>query len=155
MFPRMYSWLALFGLVCLIGCGSDTKKRPKLDRQLIGAEMEFGRKAAEFELWREAIFRWEKVVDRDPQNAAATNNLAIAYESIGDYEKAKDLYQKARDLDEDSREIRKNYKRFISFYKRHQRQLARERRAETRRAENEDSQEKNPSNQQKKPGGDQ
>lgn len=151
MVPKMYSWLALFGLVLLVGCGGDTKKKPKLDRQLIGEEMEFGRKAAEFELWREAIFRWEKVVDRDPQNAPATNNLAIAYESLGDYDRAKDLYQKARDLDEDSREIRKNYKRFISFYKRHQRQLERERRAETRRQEEGETEQK--TSKQKSGGG--
>lgn len=135
MFPRMISLMALVSLVWMSGCSSETKKKPKLNRNLIGAEMEFGRRAAEFDLWREAIFRWEKVVNQDPQNAAATNNLAIAYESVGDYEKAKDLYEKARDLDEDSREIRKNYKRFVSFYKRHQRQLKREERALNRKRE--------------------
>lgn len=145
MFPRIISWMVLFGLVWLCSCNKDTKKQPKLNRQLIGAEMEFGRRAAEFELWREAIFRWEKVVVQDPQNAAATNNLAIAFESVGDYERAKNLYQKARDLDEDSREIRKNYKRFISFYKRHQRQLEREQRAEKRRGDEASTKEKNDS----------
>ena len=139
MFLRFVSLVALLTLGFLSGCGGGSKKSPKLNRELIGAELEFGRRAAEFDLWREAIFRWEKVVTQDPQNAAATNNLAIAYESVGDYEKAKDLYQKARDLDEDSREIRKNYKRFVSFYKRHQRQLERERRAEERKDKESDS----------------
>jgi len=143
MFPRFITWMALFATVFLSGCGGESKKNPKIDRDLIGAELEFGRQAAEFDLWREAIFRWEKVVTQDPQNAAATNNLAIAYESVGDYERAKELYQKARDLDEDSREIRKNYKRFVSFYKRHQRQLERERRAEERR-DNESESENEP-----------
>lgn len=139
MFLRFVSLMALLTLSLLSGCGGDSKKSPKLNRQLIGAELEFGRRAAEFDLWREAIFRWEKVVTQDPQNAAATNNLAIAYESVGDYERAKDLYQRARDLDEDSREIRKNYKRFVSFYKRHQRQLERERQAEKRKEEESNS----------------
>jgi len=133
MFPKKIWLIAVIAALFMTACGSETKKKPKLDRSLIGAEMEFGRRAAEFDLWREAIFRWEKVVQADPQNAAATNNLAIAYESVGDYERAKDLYEKARDLDEDSREIRKNYKRFVSFYKRHQRQIEREERAEERR----------------------
>lgn len=133
MFPKKIWLVAAIAALVLMSCGTETKKKPKLNRSLIGAEMEFGRRAAEFDLWREAIFRWEKVVQADPQNAAATNNLAIAYESVGDYERAKDLYEKARDLDEDSREIRKNYKRFVSFYKRHQRQIEREERSGERR----------------------
>ncbi len=109
-------------------CGGPPKKRkPKLDRVLIGEELQFGRKAAEYDLWREAIFRWEKVRSADPDNSRATNNLAVAYESIGDYDQALDLYKRALELNEDSADIRKNYKRFLSFYKRHQRQLARER----------------------------
>ncbi|CAM2008656.1 tetratricopeptide repeat protein [Acanthopleuribacter pedis] len=121
--------LLLLGFACTAwNCGSSTQKRkPKLDRVLIGEELQFGRKAAEYDLWREAIFRWEKVRAADPDNSRATNNLAVAYESIGDYEQALDLYKRALELNEDNNDIRKNYKRFLSFYKRHQRQLARER----------------------------
>lgn len=124
--------LALIGcvLILLTACGGQKKeKRPKLDRDLINAEMEFGKKAARYDLWREAIFRWEQVVEKDPNNSPAVNNLAVAYESVGDYEKARELYQTAIELDEDSASIRKNYRRFQSFYKRHQRQLEREKRA--------------------------
>jgi Tfp pilus assembly protein PilF len=118
-------------LLLFTACSSEAKKdkRPKLDRDLIDAEMEFGKDAARFDLWREAIFRWEQVVEKQPDNPAAVNNLAVAYESIGDYEKAREFYQNAVELDEDSASIRRNLRRFESFYKRHQRQLEREKRS--------------------------
>ena len=128
MKPARFCLLPALILAVVLGCQSTPKKTaPRLDRKLLGEELQFGRKAAEFELWHEAIFRWEKVQAEEPGNSKAVNNLAIAYESIGDFEKAKALYQEAIELDEDSPEIRTNYKRFLSFYKRHQRQLERER----------------------------
>lgn len=133
MRPTLSAGLAAIvgALFLLTACSTGPKKekRPKLDRDLINAEMEFGKQAARYDLWREAIFRWEQVVDKQPDNPSAVNNLAVAYESIGDYEKARALYQTAIELDEDSASIRKNYRRFQSFYKRHQRQLEREKRS--------------------------
>jgi Flp pilus assembly protein TadD len=109
---------------------SAKKQKPaKLDRKILGDELAFGRKAAEFGLWNEAIFRWEKVQKADPNNAQALNNLAVAYESVGNYDRAGELYQAALDLNEDSADIRKNLKRFKAFYKKHKRQLAREKKA--------------------------
>ncbi len=119
----------------LVGCGSDKKASKTVDRAILGEELKFGRKAAKFELWNEAIFRWEKVLDQDPSNANAINNLAVAYEQVGNFEKAEQLYRQALDLNEDSPEIRRNYKRFLSFYKKHKRQLAREKRAREARRE--------------------
>ena len=111
------------------------KKKTRLDRRIIGAELEFGRQAAKFGLWNEAIFRWEKVVKEDPDNSDALNNLAVAYESVGNYEMASDLYEKALALDEDSADIRKNLKRFRSFYRKHRRQLERDQKIKARKRE--------------------
>lgn len=108
--------------------GSISAQEKKLERNFLGEEMKFGREAAQFGLWNEAIFRWEKILADKPESAQIHNNLAIAYEYLGDYDRARDLYKTALDLDEDSRDIKRNYKRFLSFYKRHQRQLERERR---------------------------
>ena len=128
-------------MMLMIACGGD-KKAPerKLDRDLqLGEELEFGREAAAAGLWNEAIFRWEKVLEEQPENSKATNNLAVAYETVGNFAKAEELYKRALDLNENSPDIRKNYKRFLSFYKKHKRQLAREKRArEARRADAED-----------------
>lgn len=123
-----------FGFL-LLCCGPATKEKPKLDRELLGEELQFGREAAQFELWNEAIFRWEKVLHEAPQNVEALNNLAVAYESVGNYAKADELYKTALEIDEDSRAVRKNYKRFLNFYKKHQRQLKREERHRQEQAE--------------------
>jgi Flp pilus assembly protein TadD len=48
----------------------------------------FGIDVARRGLWREARFRFEKACLLDPDNAAALNNLAIALEQEGDFEKA-------------------------------------------------------------------
>ena len=63
------------------------------------AQVEFGITAAMQNLWREAIFRWEKAVEIDPTYAAAFNNLAVAYEHEGMFEKARKAYDKALELD--------------------------------------------------------
>ena len=118
-------------------------KSKRLKRTLVGAEMEFGRKAAMSGLWNEAIFRWEKVIAAQPDNPDALNNLAVAYESVGAYEKAGEYYERALSLDEDSQAIRRNLKRFKSFFRKHRRQIerdqkikARERAEEAVKAEN-------------------
>jgi len=103
----------------LFSCDKKQTVEPKFDRQLIGEELKFGRKAAKYELWHEAIFRWEKVVAAEGENVKALNNLAVAYEAVGDYEAARVHYEKALDVDEDVTALRNNYKRFLHFYKRH------------------------------------
>lgn len=132
MKPKLLLLLSLLVLATQSPAWSQTKKAQKKDRTLLGEQMDYGRQAAAFGLWNEAIFHWEKVVEVDPNNAKAANNLAVAYESIGAYDKAEQLYRKALDLDEDSAEIRKNMKRFRSFYRKHKKQLAREQRIKSK-----------------------
>ena len=140
MNPTHRTFIWVLTILLLPYCGPEKKGPQKLDRAILGDELKFGRDAARFELWNEAIFRWEKVIDQDPNNSNAINNLAVAYETIGDFDRAAALYKKALELNEDSPQIRKNYKRFQSFYKKHQRQRQRERRAaeEARQADNND-----------------
>src|SRR2546426_352507 len=56
-------------------------------------EMRFGAEAAQRGLWREAAFRWEKILKNDPDNARAHNNLAVAYESLGQFDRARKEYE--------------------------------------------------------------
>ncbi len=54
-------------------------------------------------LWREAIYRWERATRSIPTYAAAYNNLAIAYEHEGEFEKARKAYEKALELEPKNR----------------------------------------------------
>ena len=75
------------------------------------------------------------MVAEDPNNADAMNHLAVAYESVGNYDKANQLYEEALALDEDSQAIRKNLKRFRGFYRKHRRQLERDQLARAKKKE--------------------
>lgn len=80
-------------------------------------EMRFGSEAAERGLWREAVFRWERVLKTDPQNPRLRNNLAVGYESLGQFDRARQEYEEARRLDPDSKEIRSNFESFRALCK--------------------------------------
>lgn len=102
---------ALALCVVLIGVGvaapayADTRADAK-------AEVDFGVNVAERGLWREAIYRWEKAVELDPNYAAAYNDLAVAYEHEGDLAKAKNAYERALKIDPNNIQIRQNYELF-------------------------------------------
>jgi len=164
---KRYSVLsvALF-CILILGCSKSTVREPvpitkpdvasvsltddpEFDRDLMGEEIEFGRKAAKYELWNEAIFRWEKVVKADAENVQAFNNLAVAYEAIGDFERARAHYEKALEIDEDVTALRNNYKRFLHFYKRHMRNQERLEKAKAKASG--DSQEESPVSAEKQP----
>src|SRR5580765_3489606 len=75
-------------------------------------QVAFGINVAQRGLWREAIYRWEKAVEIDPNYAAAFNDLGIAYEHEGQLEKARKAYEKALALDPNNSNIRQNYDLF-------------------------------------------
>jgi len=79
--------------------------------------MRFGAQAAQQGLWREAAFRWEKILKDHPDSAHLHNNLAVAYESLGQFERARKEYEEARRLDPGSKEIRDNYQSFQELCK--------------------------------------
>lgn len=79
--------------------------------------MRFGAEAAQRGLWREAAFRWEKVLKSDPENPRLHNNLAVAYESLGQFDRARGEYEEARRLDPGSKEIRNNLESFRELCK--------------------------------------
>lgn len=75
-------------------------------------EMRFGAEAAQRGLWREAAFRWEKIIKADPDNAHVHNNMAVAAESLGQFDRARREYEEARRLLPDNKEMRNNYESF-------------------------------------------
>jgi Tfp pilus assembly protein PilF len=76
------------------------------------AQVEFGIKAAQNELWKEATYRWEKATQIDPTYAEAWNNLAIGFEYQGRFDDADAAYQRALKLDPNNAMIRQNYDLF-------------------------------------------
>jgi Tfp pilus assembly protein PilF len=86
-------------------------------RDTLKQEMRFGAEAAQRGLWREAEFRWEKILKDDPDNARVHNNLGVAFESLGQFERARKEYEEARRLAPDNKEIRNNYDSFQELCK--------------------------------------
>jgi Tfp pilus assembly protein PilF len=91
--------------------------------------MEFGVEAAKRGLWREAAFRWERSIKQDPKNARLRNNLAVAYESLGDLARAEAEYKEALRLDSGNDEIRANYDSFKEVHRARLDKAERERQA--------------------------
>ena len=75
-------------------------------------QVDFGIAVAQRGLWKEALYRWERAVQLDPEYAAAWNNLAIAYEHEGKFDDARKAYEKATALDPKNLMIKQNYDLF-------------------------------------------
>src|SRR5216117_3270572 len=78
----------------------------------------FGVRMAQMNLWREAMFRFQRAIEINPGDAMAHNNLAVAYEANGDFEKARKEYLEALKLDKSNQYIQKNYSRYVEFLSR-------------------------------------
>jgi Flp pilus assembly protein TadD len=102
--------LALAALPLAAGCGGYS--RPESAE----AQLSFGSAVAKKGLWREAAFRFQQAVTKEPNNARARNNLAVALEASGEYARALAEYKKALELDPGDNYIRRNYARFAEFY---------------------------------------
>jgi tetratricopeptide (TPR) repeat protein len=101
-------------LCCLAACASGSHG----SAEKASAQLKFGVKAAKMNLWREARFRFERAEQMGQATASVKNDLAVAYEGAGDFEKAKLAYAEALKLDPKNTYIQKNYSRFTEFYAR-------------------------------------
>ena len=103
-----YNRLALIAiLACLILSGCVLSR----DTNQIEAYNQFAIRAAQGQLWNEAVFRWKQVIDVDPENSKAYNNLGVAYEALGKIDEAVTAYQRATELEPDNKYYRLNYRR--------------------------------------------
>ena len=107
--------LALLLFLVAAGCGSAAANLENSNGQL-----QFGVDMARMDLWREARFRFERALQIDPSSVKALNNLAVAYEGIGEFEKALDAYREALRLDRGNEYVQRNYSRFMEFYSRYE-----------------------------------
>jgi Tfp pilus assembly protein PilF len=101
------TWLAALLLVASAAAPASADVRDDARKHV-----EFGIQVAQRGLWREAIYRWEQATKIDPSYPAAFNNLAVAYEQEGDFEKARKAYERALELDPENQLIRQNYELF-------------------------------------------
>jgi Tfp pilus assembly protein PilF len=103
-----------FAATCLLflgvtGCSHST------DLARPGTQDNFGVQMAKMSLWREALFRFQRAVEISPSDAMAHNNLAVAWEANGEFEKARKEYLEALRLDKSNSFIQKNYSRYVEF----------------------------------------
>jgi tetratricopeptide (TPR) repeat protein len=96
------------------------------DLRTPAAQDNFGVQMARMNLWREALFRFQRAVEINPQDAMARNNLAVAFEANGDFERARKEYLEALKLDRSNQYIQKNYSRFVEFLSRNRKRQQRD-----------------------------
>ena len=99
----------LAALIVVLGCRSSN------DTATSETQRQFGVRMAKMNLWREAMFRFRRAVEIDPNDAQAHNNLAVALEANGDFDGAAKEYREALRLDRSNQHIQKNYSRFVEF----------------------------------------
>ena len=105
MLIRTISFVGLFLVSATTLTHADVRSEAK-------DQVEFGISVAQRGLWREALYRWERAVEIDGSYAAAWNNLGIAYEHEGLFDKARDAYEKALDIEPNNVQIQQNYDLF-------------------------------------------
>lgn len=114
------STLALVLLALVAGCSSSSNG----DLSDAHTQRQFGVRMAKMNLWREAMFRFRRATEIEPNNAMAHNNLAVAYEATGDFDAAAKEYREALRLDRGNEHIQKNYSRYVEFMQRGKKRAA-------------------------------
>ena len=104
-------------VVLAAGCASRDVAKPETQDN-VGVRM------ATMNLWREAMFRFRRAVEINPNDAMAHNNLAVAYEANGDFDSARKEYLEALKLDRGNAYIQKNYSRYVEFLSRNKKRAA-------------------------------
>ena len=103
--------MAVVAALCWSSGPAEAAKGSRADSQL-----DFGIQMAKRGLWNEALFRFSRVLAERPGDARVLNNMAVAYEAIGQFDKALEHYKLALERDSSNRELRRNYAQFVEFY---------------------------------------
>lgn len=114
---------AAIGLAVLLAAASC---RSSHDLATPQGQAGFGVEMAKMNLWREAMFRFQRAIALNPNDAQAYNNLAVAYEANGDSENAAKAYREAMRLDKSNQYIQKNYSRYVEFTSRNKKRQAKD-----------------------------
>ncbi len=105
---RLFPYLPVVfaGLLLSVSAGGPARaaKPPtpaRADREAaarLAKDLAFASEMARKGLWREALFRWERVLAQRPGDPRLLNNVAVAREALGDREGARQAYEKALQL---------------------------------------------------------
>ncbi len=102
---------------CALGCLLLVRGHPEaVFKSEAARQLEFGVKMALKGAWREAAFRFEKAGKAGGADAQAFNNLAVAKESLGEVDSAREAYEKALTLAPDNKTILENHHRFMNSH---------------------------------------
>jgi tetratricopeptide (TPR) repeat protein len=100
-------------LVMMLALPAEARER-RYDADDALRDLRFGAEMAEGGLWREALFRFERVLRVRPDDPRIWNNIAVAREALGDLEGAREAYERARAAGQGIREIEGNISLFLS-----------------------------------------
>ena len=81
------------------------------------SSLKFALEMAQKGNWREARFRWERLVTETPDDPFILNNLAVAQEALGDADAARSTFEKALALSGRNPAIAENASRSARFWK--------------------------------------
>ncbi len=128
-------WTLAISLSALVGCASSDLGEPSHDTRASSNvssknsvrksatqkgsadQLDFGVSMARRGLWSEALFRFRQANRASPGDARTLNNMAVAYEALGQFEQALNHYQEAIRSAPTNRDLKKNYSRFVEFYR--------------------------------------
>jgi Tfp pilus assembly protein PilF len=108
--------LAVLSLALLTALASPTFAKGK-NPDTKDAQLSFGIRMARRGLWSEALFRFQQAERLEPGNAKVLNNVAVAYEALGQFELALDYYRRAIQAAPSNADMKRNYSRFVEFYR--------------------------------------
>jgi Flp pilus assembly protein TadD len=86
-------------------------------KKVYKSEFDFANKLGQEGLWKEAHYRWQKILAEGKESAALYNNIAVALEEMGRFEEAEEAYKKALKLAPNNSTIRSNYDRLKKLSK--------------------------------------
>ena len=104
--------LVILTVLALLSASVEAKeKAPNTQGQV-----QFGVDMAQRGLWSEALFRFRQAERLGDNRASVLNNIAVAYEALGEFDQAQTYYKKALDSDPRNAGLKRNYSRFVEFY---------------------------------------
>ena len=103
-------------LTVLVACSSNGSKGVTTSGPSLSSEVDFGVSMAKRGLWAEALFRFQQADKARPNDPEILNNMAVAYEAVGQFEEALETYKRALQAGPSNSDLKRNYSAFIAFY---------------------------------------